>query len=149
MKYIGIDPGTQTGVAIWDALQQSFTSIRTLRLHQALKIVHDCHLQGPVKVFVEDPNTWVPFKKNKSSAAKIQGAGSIKRDFAIWSEFCEDHGIPMVRTRIQGTMKKVNPGTFQIMTKFRGVTSSHGRDAAMLVFGMSNNRINLPKTVSI
>ena len=149
MKYIGIDPGTNTGIAVWDTEKQCFESIETKTLHRALWLVYDYYFMGPIKLFIEDPNTWRPFKGNKSSNAKIQGAGSVKRDFAIWKEFCDDYSIPFVRTKIQGTMKKIRPDVFLQLTGWSKLTSEHGRDAAMLVFGMTNKEINLPEPVSI
>ena len=36
MIYIGIDPGTHTGVAVWDTRERRFLSLETLPIHQAL-----------------------------------------------------------------------------------------------------------------
>jgi hypothetical protein len=149
MIYIGIDPGTKTGIAVWDTEKQAFLSIRTEKLHEALQVVSDFHCMWRIQVFIEDPNTWKPFRGNKTSNAKIQGAGSIKRDFAIWKEFFEDKKIPYTRIRLQGTMKKIRPDTFQRLSGWSQITSEHARDAAMMVFGMRHGKINIPETVSM
>ena len=46
-------------------------------------------------------------------------------------------------------MKKIRPDVFLHLTGWDKLTSEHGRDAAMLVFGMTNKEINLPEPVSI
>ena len=130
--YVGIDPGTQTGVALWDKKYQNFISIRTMQIHNALAYVRDWSLRHKLTVFIEDPNTWKPF--GKRDTMKLQGAGSIKRDFAIWRDFCEDEKIEMIPVKLQGTTKKIDSNYFNKLTGQTFKTSVHARDAAMLVF---------------
>ena len=39
MIFIGIDTGTNTGVAVWNSEDKQFIEIKTLMLHQALQLV--------------------------------------------------------------------------------------------------------------
>ena len=98
MIYIGIDPGTHTGVAVWDTKERNLLSLETLPIHQALiivmmwrdKIGHD------LQVVFEDARQRTWFGRDKNTNAKLQGAGSIKRDCSIWEDFCKDYQIPFL-----------------------------------------------------
>jgi hypothetical protein len=136
MILIGIDPGTKTGVAVWDTQKKAFDLIETAFIHDALTIVSMLKCYSPsIEVYVEDPNSWKPFGNNVQARAKLQGAGSIKRDFAIWRDFCKDQEITLHPVKLQGTIKKVDAGYFEKLTGWKDRTSEHARDAAMLVFG--------------
>ena len=143
-KYlIGIDVGTNTGVAIFDRTEKKFIFLKTLTLHLAFDKIKEFCLEnkGIVMVFIENPNTFIPFKQNgsKENIAKInakkQGAGSVKRDFAAWEELLEYYKIPYIPTKVQGSIKKMTATNFKNITKFSEQTSEHARDAAMIVFG--------------
>jgi hypothetical protein len=134
---IGIDPGTQTGVAVWNVSQRRFESISTLSVHGAILMFEDLlsglHC-GNVVVYLEDPNTWKGFGLRSEGIARSQGAGSIKRDFAIWRDYFYDRKVRVVPVRLQGTLKKLEAGKFAAMTGWTSRTSKHARDAALMVF---------------
>lgn len=69
------------------------------------------------------------------SNAKMQGAGSVKRDASIWEEFCTDYQIAFRALPPAKGGTKLNPDYFKALTGWRGKTSEHARDAAMIVFG--------------
>lgn len=85
-------------------------------------------------VRVEDARqaTW----NRKEDVHRAKGAGSVMRDASIWEDFLEDLGIDyeMVRPRKEFTKWKEN--AFRSLTKFKGRTSEHARDAALLVYGL-------------
>lgn len=132
---IGIDPGTHTGLAVWDSRKSRFLEIETLMIHEALFKVLDLHEQhnGEISLFIEDARH--TSRDGADSRARIQGAGSIKRDCSIWEDFCEDYCIPYQLIRPGKGMTKVTPEYFKLVTKWKSRTSNHARDAAMLVFG--------------
>lgn len=134
MVYIGIDPGTHTGVAVWDSKEKKFLDIETFPIHKALELVkvwsewdEGCH------VIVEDARQRRWF--GKESSAKIQGVGSVKRDCAIWEDFLKDNKITheLVHPLKGGT--KLTSQYFKTITGWEGRTSEHARDASMLVIG--------------
>ena len=100
MIYIGIDPGTHTGVAIWDNKQQEFIELATIPIHQALLKVKNYYNDNKglsnICVVFEDARQRTWFGKDKNTNAKLQGAGSIKRDCSIWEDFCKDYQIPFL-----------------------------------------------------
>lgn len=132
--YIGIDVGTETGLAVWEKEKKAFITIETLPIHRAfdrVKQFFTLYSHTGVVVVVEDARKR-KFFKGEDMAAKQQGAGSIKRDSSIWEVFLEDLGVDYDLVMPRGT--KMDEGTFKLVTKWPHRTSNHARDAAMLVF---------------
>ena len=135
MICIGMDPGTHTGVAVWDTRVGKFLSLETMPIHQALMEVYKWR-QRPVEIQVvfEDARQRTWFGKGDTNA-KAQGAGSVKRDCSIWEDFCKDYGIPFwAKPPVKGATK-VSADYFKMVSHWEGRTSEHSRDAAMLVLG--------------
>lgn len=135
MIYIGIDPGTHTGFAVWDDYKQEFVTLLTLPIHKAIDKVRDLSQEHRVKVIFEDARQRRWFGMEKGSTAKLQGAGSVKRDCSIWEDFLTDNDIPFQAVHPMKGGTKLTTERFKLITGWRGVTSEHSRDAAMLVFG--------------
>ena len=51
---IGIDPGTNTGFAVWNITEQRFESISCLKIHQALDEVFLANNKDKITVVFED-----------------------------------------------------------------------------------------------
>ena len=139
MIYIGIDPGTHTGVAIWDNKQQEFVELATIPIHQALLKVKNYYNDNKglydICVVFEDARQRTWFGKDKNTNAKLQGAGSIKRDCRIWEDFCKDYQIPFLKIPPIKGGTKLSEAYFKTISGWKGRTSNHARDAAMLVIG--------------
>lgn len=136
MIFIGIDTGTHTGVAVWDSEERKFLEIKTMMLHQALQLVITmCQVwkRENVMVLFEDARQRKWF--GSDSDAKMQGAGSVKRDASIWEEFCTDYRIAFRALPPAVGATKMKPEVFKALTGWNGRTSDHARDAAMIVFG--------------
>lgn len=143
MICIGIDPGTHTGVAVWDSREGKFLSLETLPIHRALEKVKEMshpfwHMDrlyhDDIQVVFEDARQRTWFGKGDTNA-KLQGAGSVKRDCSIWEDFCKDYGIPFqAKPPVKGATK-VSAEYFKMISHYTGRTSEHSRDAAMLVIG--------------
>ena len=136
MICIGIDPGTHTGVAVWDTREGKFLSLETLPIHRAISkvgFIAEIH-KGDVQVVFEDARQRTWFGKGDTNA-KAQGAGSVKRDSSIWEDFCKDYDIPYwAKPPVKGATK-VSADYFKTISGWDGRTSEHARDAAMLVIG--------------
>ena len=139
MIYIGIDPGTHTGVAIWDSKAQVFIELTTIPIHQALLKVKRLYAESRelsnICVVFEDARQRTWFGKDKNTNAKLQGAGSIKRDCRIWEDFCKDYQIPFLKIPPIKGGTKLSEAYFKTISGWKGRTSNHARDAAMLVIG--------------
>jgi len=140
MILIGIDPGVKTGMAMWNTTQKTLT-LKSLSIHEAMSRVNS--LNGAINpqddnllVFIEDARKRKHFDKDVSY--KAQGAGSVKRDCKIWEDFLTDMKIPFILRHPRNT--NIGAQRFKAMTGYQGVTNQHTRDAAMLVFGISENQ---------
>lgn len=133
---IGIDSGTETGFAVWDREKKCLLQVNTMKIHQAMQKVLQCYLlyPGNVRVRVEDARKRKWF--GNSGREQLQGAGSIKRDAVIWEDFLTDHGIPFEMVAPKNNKTKMTAKYFEQVTGWKLRTNEHGRDAAMLCFGM-------------
>ena len=139
MLYIGIDTGVNTGVAVWSCRSKRLLEVETMKIHEAMKLVRqyktsaDAGFYKGILVCVEDARLRKWFGKN--SNAKLQGAGSIKRDAKIWEDYLIDMEIDFKLICPSKGMTKMKAEPFKKLTGWKGKTNSHSRDAALLVFG--------------
>lgn len=140
--YIGIDTGTHTGLAVWNGALRRFEVVETMPLHRALLCVHEyqercADLGVPLTVVFEDARQrkWIPQERNNSEyRGRLMGAGAVKRDAVIWEEFLTDYKITFEKRAPSKGLTKWNQEQFERLTGWKGRTSNHARDAAMLVY---------------
>lgn len=131
MIHIGIDIGTNTGFAISES--KKLTHVASYGILDAMdKVLEQKH---DVVLHIEDPtqNAYVA-RTTRKEVGRLQGAGSVKRDFKIWMEFVEKYGIKHVLHSHRKT-KKLNAEQFNKLTGWSGRTNQHARDAGYLVWG--------------
>ena len=130
---IGLDPGTHCGVATLDTEAREFIHIETLKLHTAQELIKEYHRSGQLLlVRVEDARKRVWY--GNAGRERLQGAGSIKRDCAIWEDFLNFHKIPFQLVTPVRNATKLDKKTFTKLTGWTKRCSQHGRDAAGLLF---------------
>lgn len=133
---VGIDPGVKTGFAVWSLAEWRLTTVETLGITQAMTLIRTMADVGSLhSVRFEDARlrTWFGARGREA----LQGAGSIKRDCAIWQEFLSGLvGVPFLPVSPQAKGRKLDATAFKRLTGWQGRTSEHGRDAAMLVWGL-------------
>ena len=138
--YIGIDPGVHTGLAIWDAEGRKFARVETLGIVAAMVEIAEFaryHCSTPTLV-IEDARQrkWIPQEKSLSQfKGRAMGAGSVRRDCAIWEEFAKHYGLALQMLPPRKGLTKWSAEQFELVCGWTGRTSDHARDAAMLVFG--------------
>ena len=133
---VGIDTGRHTGFAVWDTEKRQLDFVDTIPIHEALlRIWSQRHAN--VEVYFEDARQrkWYGTRTAKEDRNKLQGAGSVKRDSTIWEDALKDWGIPFHAVAPKHNVTKMTPEFFRALTGWKGRTSEHSRDAAMLVFG--------------
>jgi hypothetical protein len=129
----GIDPGVKTGLAIWHVNEQRFSRIGTFRSINARVFLRDRWKEKSLtEIWFEDAR----LRSGKPDPKRLQGVGSVKRDCAIWEEFCKFYKIPYRASKPDKTLTKWSEEYFKKMTGWDGRTSQHARDAAALVFGI-------------
>lgn len=139
MIIIGIDPGVQTGVAVYNKTTKQLEDVKTMMLHDAMELV--LHYKSILfKVRIEDARKRTggfeatDAAQTKSGDGVREGVGSVKRDCKIWEDFLIAKGIPHEMVKPKNT--KYHEKYFKQMTGWVQRCSVHGRDAAMLIFGM-------------
>lgn len=137
MILVGIDTGKHTGFAVWDTEKRKLDFVDTIPIHEALlRIWSQRHAK--VEVYFEDARqrVWIPRERDmRQVKGRAMGAGSVKRDSTIWQDALTDWGIPFHAVAPKHNTTKVTPEYFRALTGWKGRTSEHARDAAMLVFG--------------
>ena len=134
---IGIDPGVATGYAEWDRQAGGFLAIKSMPIHLAMLRVQEHMTAGRIEgVAWEDARlrTWFGTK----GAEALQGAGSIKRDCTIWSDYLAHLKCPRRAVKPQAGATKWDADTFRRVTGWPGRTNEHGRDAALLVWRLEH-----------
>lgn len=131
--YIGIDPGINTGIAVYNKSEKSL-KLATLKIHRAMESVKG--------IFDDNNGVIVRFEDarqrnwfGKAGREQLQGAGSIKRDCKIWEDWLKDKEIPFEMVAPKNNRTKLGAEQFAKLTGYSGRSSEHSRDAAMLVFG--------------
>ena len=145
MKYdycIGLDLGTHTGISIYEASSSTLVCCQTVKIHVALKMVEECKQANPkLLVRFENMKSWVPFGgRTKATDSRLAGAGSIKRDMAIWEDYLADEGIEYQSVSLTAVKKKVSASYFKQLTGWTGVTNEHSRDAGLLCYRVNMNQ---------
>ena len=137
MIVVGIDPGQNTGLAVWDTVSRAFLDIRCSGIVDAMRYLSELQSERQIGLLVfEDARKWLPREKSlKEFKGRAMGAGSVRRDSAIWEEWCRTFAIPFVAVPPRAGMTKLSDIQFQGITGYDRRTNEHGRDAAMLVFG--------------
>jgi len=135
---IGIDPGVNTGVAIWDRKKRRLARVGSSTIVEAMTYVGKfsaeiVDLGGTVELWFEDARLRDWF--GTSGCERRLGAGSIRRDSGIWEEFCLYHGLKFKKLAPKTSITKLNAKQFARMTGWKGRTNEHSRDAGMLVYG--------------
>lgn len=142
--HIGIDTGTHTGIAVWDSRAGVFRSIEDMPIHKAMEMVahyKEIAAQEGARLYVrvEDPRqrTWFGTERmsREEERKKLQGVGSVKRDASIWNDYLKDLGVWYEMVAPKRNVTKLTHEGFVAITKWKGRTNEHKRDAAMLVFG--------------
>ena len=139
---IGIDPGTTTGMCIYNRVTkiELLTSGTLLEMQYILQAHPWNKLIKFNQVFmrIEDARLrkWIPYEKTeRAEKGHREGAGYVKAHCAIWENFCEIWGIPYELVEPKKNKTKVKADKFKMMTGWKGRTNEHERDAAMIVFG--------------
>lgn len=139
MILIGIDAGVNTGFAyVFDGVLREVKTLSMVEAMEQLRRTIDWANQNQVEVcvFIEDARKRKWYGGNeKLVKARLQGVGSVKRDCAIWQEFCEYHDVAYQLIAPKNNRTKLSAEEFKMITGWQHRTSEHARDAVMLVWG--------------
>lgn len=126
---IGIDPGTNTGIAV--KYCGVWHTVATMTIIEAIDLVRGWVItEEAISVRIEDARlrTWF----GKSGPEKWKGAGSIMRDCSIWEETLTKLGVPFEKVAPKH-VKATTAEQFERLTGWKGRTSIHAREAAWMI----------------
>ena len=130
--YIGIDPGVTTGFAVWNRKDKSFEMIGSGKILDVMRKLEIYPVLHRCEFVIENPSLRKWF--GKSGRERLQGAGSIKRDYSIWLEWFEHNGATFRGIAPKVIKTKLDAAQFKKITGYAERTNSHSRDAAMMVY---------------
>lgn len=130
---LGIDPGVNTGVAIFvDGVLMELLTIpphhieRTLRERMPSRVVfEDSRLQS---------HTWTRGKTQEASQKMARNVGQVDARCADITSHCADLGIPAHGISPAGKGGKMDAQRFAAVTGWAGPSNEHSRDAAMVAW---------------
>lgn len=136
---VGIDPGTNTGITIYNCAKKEYVLCETMSIINAVFQIERVlsSYKGPFLITVEDSRSISGHKDKKL------GAGSIRRDCAIWEDYLNSKSAlspNMVLYRFVKPTKnmylKANPTVWLTVSKYKGksLPSEHARDSATYIF---------------
>ena len=133
--HIGIDPGVQTGFAVYDAKMKCFLKVKSYSIIEAMDEILKNYSPDTTKIHFEDAQkrSWYGNKGREV----MKGVGSVERDCKIWAEFCLHHGYQSRAVHPKDIATKLSATQFAAYTGWTERTNEHARDAAMIVWGIS------------
>ena len=136
MKVIGIDPGKNTGIAIYDRETRKLTDVYSDCFWGAIFGIEQLDKIHEIIVITELPQSKTVWHKDANSRGAIErtavNVGSVIREAELIIEYL---GISKIQTVIQRPQGKVNAKQFKKITGWDRRTNQHGRDAGMLCYG--------------
>lgn len=133
MTLIGIDPGTNTGMAFFKA--GNLVELRTIH---PLTIYDMLGQYGYERVIFEDSRLTSPvWSRGTTTAARIKIARNVGQVDGICNlivEACERIGITAHGISPKKKGAKLDAATFALMTGWQGKSNQHERDAAMVAW---------------
>lgn len=155
--FIGIDPGANTGIAVWNRVRsgQYFSQIECTDFFGALDMIEEFHLvrapQHDLKLVVVieasnlnrsmhastmDKIAGTPAEKLRRILKMAQDVGGVKRECELLMKYCERNKITFIAAQPTAkSLTKIKADRFNQLTGWKQRTNEHSRDAAMLVWG--------------
>lgn len=137
---VGIDPGKQTGFAVYDPHLRRLTEVWTVSFWEVFTRLQDYRACGVAEVTIEVPTTKHVWHKAASGPRALQrqgvNVGSVIREAELLAEGLEREGYNVRRVTPRG---KTNAEKFKAFTGWCGRTNQHERDAALMCFGRGHN----------
>jgi hypothetical protein len=128
---IGIDTGVHTGVATFNTATSTLDHVATTTITRAMSYIATLNT-AEVVLFIEDARLRHWF--GNTGRERLRGAGSVCRDSQIWETFAKENNIRHYLIAPRHNKTKLTATQFNCITGYKGRTTEHARDAAMLVW---------------
>lgn len=134
MILLGIDPGANTGLALYrDSKLVGMRTVTPLRLIDALRqvcpdmvVMEDSRLQGVV------------WHKSPGAIKIARDVGRIDGWCDLIEAACTHLGTDLIKISPKDKGSKLDAAAFRSVTGWKGQTNAHERDAAMVAWGLRN-----------
>lgn len=136
MKRLGIDPGADTGLGVWDCAREKLLDIRTVAKAEAFDEALRLAREHAVDVILIEQNKDTVYNRpGQTPRAMLRIAKNVGENIAFASELArrfhaEGFEVELVSPKRDFT--KWSQTTFEAAYPGVGKTSEHGRDAANL-----------------
>jgi hypothetical protein len=134
---VGIDPGKNTGISVYSIEKGCLIQVHSSGIYEAMETIRILIArQVKLKIIFEDARK----RGGKKDPSRLQGVGSVKRDSAIWQEFCEYYSIDYKAIPPMKNGTNWDKDKFRKVTGWTGRTNQHSRDAGVIAFAYGNGR---------
>lgn len=142
---VGIDPGTTTGIALYDRKRNKILIVRSSDFFGAQSFLTDSFPhKDEVKIFVEHPSRFLYDRnaafENATRDNALTKMGGNRREAELLAEALKRIGFDEVELVEPVREKKWTQEKFQLFTGKRQRTSQHERDAARLAVYYADKR---------
>ena len=135
MRVIGLDPGLNTGVAIYkDGKLTELLTIEPIGLPDILNSIFD----EPTFIVFEDSrlqsHIWIPSQSKGVAANIARKVGMVDAWCYMIERLCENYDIAYMRISPKAKGEKLNAEDFKRITGWTGKSNQHERDSAMVAW---------------
>lgn len=135
---IGVDPGKETGFAVYDRKEKRLIEVVTLDFWGVVDRMEKEYPPDRVhKLVIELPNgksVWHKIAKARGAVERTGvNVGSVIREAELLIKRMKESGYNVITPHPLG---KVDKNQFKRITGWQGKTNPHARDAGMMCFGM-------------
>ena len=135
MRVIGIDPGVNTGMAVYE--DGELVSLQTIEPHQIGLILSQYQVQPLFLVFEDSrlqSHVWLPSQSKGVAANIARKVGMVDAWCYLIERVCEDYNIAYMRVSPKAKGMKVDAELFKKVTRWDKRSNQHERDAAMIAW---------------
>lgn len=130
---IGIDPGTNTGVATF--INGNLERLQTI---QPVELYRFIHVHKPSRVIFEDSrlqsHAWTQVKSRAAALKMARNVGEVDAWCKLITAICEACAIPAHGISPKGKGAKLNAAQFAALTGWTASSNEHTRDAAAVAW---------------
>ena len=135
MRVIGIDPGVNTGIAVYE--DGELHLLQTIEPHQIAWYFSQYQVE-PLFVVFEDSrlqsHVWVPSQSKGIAANIARKVGMVDAWCYLIERVCDEYDIAYMRISPKAKGGKVDAELFKKVTRWDKRSNQHERDAAMVAW---------------
>ena len=135
MRVIGIDPGVNTGMAVYE--DGELALLKTIEPHQ-IGLVLSQYEAEPLFLVFEDSrlqsHVWLPSQSKGVAANIARKVGMVDAWCYLIERVCEDYNIAYMRVSPKAKGGKIDAELFKKVTRWDKRSNQHERDAAIVAW---------------